>query len=531
MKAALLLLLLSLLLAACAGPAETTQPPAPGQTPSPAASAEGSPAVTPTTAPPQVLDSPRFGSNLLALEVRSAEGQPVGQVEGMLLDGGSGQIHYMTVTLTLEGARMVAAVPWPVLQLARVDEPNATSRQVLLLNLDPARLADAPPPDPDRLDPEGLAAWSQALGEFWARELDQPAPPDAPQDGALIYVTGGLFGGIDYELADSQERPLGDIRDFIVGASGAVRYAVLRINTFLGLDNSLIPLPWGALRWLPEEQRFLLRVNPDLLQEAPGYRNVSAFPDITAASWDQQLMDFWSGLANVDPAERPALDPTVPVRAAQLLGRLAFSPDGSEIGVIEDLALDSAGAAVYALARTAAGLTPLPLAALTYNPQQRWIELAVEREALGRAPAYDSVEEFPAHPARGWDEDLRAYWGEWVDLPREAENGPAGRVPLLASRIFNEEVLTAQGLRLAVIADLVIASADQATFVVLDLGDKLSPVPWDLFRWDDGAGALVYEGQVEQLEAAPGYESLPQLRPAERGWAEDLLAYWEGESG
>ena len=94
---------------------------------------------------------------------------------------------------------MVAAVPWPVLQRPASTSPTPP-RAVLLLNLDLARLP-TPRPRPGPAGPGRLAVWSQALGEF-GPGAGPARLAGRPQDGALIYVTGGLFGGIDYELAD-----------------------------------------------------------------------------------------------------------------------------------------------------------------------------------------------------------------------------------------------------------------------------------------------------------------------------------------
>ena len=63
---------------------------------------------------------------------------------------------------------------------------------------------------------------------------------------------------------------LGILKELMVDLyAGQVKYAVLSINEFPGLDSQLFAIPWPALSLNAEEHTFTLHVDKEELQDAP----------------------------------------------------------------------------------------------------------------------------------------------------------------------------------------------------------------------------------------------------------------------
>ena len=75
----------------------------------------------------------------------------------------------------------------------------------------------------------------------------------------------------------SVRRPNGDMighieRLMIDKVSGKVSYAVLSFGGFLGMGTSLLPLPWGRLRYSTKFEAYELDIDDDELKRAPSFR-------------------------------------------------------------------------------------------------------------------------------------------------------------------------------------------------------------------------------------------------------------------
>lgn len=75
---------------------------------------------------------------------------------------------------------------------------------------------------------------------------------------------------------------LGEIEDLVIDlASGAVAYAVLSFGGFLGLGEKLFAVPWNAMGLDLEERSFILDVDREFLEHAPGFDR-NAWPDFAS---------------------------------------------------------------------------------------------------------------------------------------------------------------------------------------------------------------------------------------------------------
>ncbi len=74
------------------------------------------------------------------------------------------------------------------------------------------------------------------------------------------------------EVYNLRDENLGNIKDLMIDLnSGRIAYAVLSFGGFLGLGDKLFAVPWDAIQIDADDEKFLLDVTKERLEEAPGF--------------------------------------------------------------------------------------------------------------------------------------------------------------------------------------------------------------------------------------------------------------------
>jgi sporulation protein YlmC with PRC-barrel domain len=127
---------------------------------------------------------------------------------------------------------------------------------------------------------------------------------------------GPALMGADTLLGDSvvngANEDLGDIKEIMLDMNtGQVAYAVLAFGGFLGMGEKLFAVPWQALHLDTVNHRFVLDVDKERLQSAPGF-DKDAWPDMANAQWANQIHAFYG----TDPQRSgaPSMGPDVRMR-------------------------------------------------------------------------------------------------------------------------------------------------------------------------------------------------------------------------
>jgi sporulation protein YlmC with PRC-barrel domain len=86
-------------------------------------------------------------------------------------------------------------------------------------------------------------------------------------------------------VRNQEGEDLGKIEEIMIDlSSGKVAYAVLSFGGFLGIGDKLFAVPWGALKVDHGEHQFILNVNRNTLENAPGF-DKSEWPDMADPSF------------------------------------------------------------------------------------------------------------------------------------------------------------------------------------------------------------------------------------------------------
>jgi sporulation protein YlmC with PRC-barrel domain len=84
--------------------------------------------------------------------------------------------------------------------------------------------------------------------------------------------------------------------------TGRVAYAVVSFGGFLRMGNKLFAIPWEALRVDEDEKTFILNVDRQVLETAPGF-DKDHWPDMANTGWGNEVYKhygvtpYWEGSA------------------------------------------------------------------------------------------------------------------------------------------------------------------------------------------------------------------------------------------
>ena len=86
---------------------------------------------------------------------------------------------------------------------------------------------------------------------------------------------------------------LGKVQDIMLDVDdGSIAYAVLSFGGFLGMGEKLFAVPWKALVLVQDEEHFLLDVDKEVLEDAPGF-DKDNWPDFSDPTWGQGIHDHY----------------------------------------------------------------------------------------------------------------------------------------------------------------------------------------------------------------------------------------------
>ena len=95
------------------------------------------------------------------------------------------------------------------------------------------------------------------------------------------------------DVVNGNNDDLGEIKEIMLDMqTGQVAYAVLSFGGFLGMGNKLFAVPWQALHLDTVNKRFVLNVDKDRLQNAPGF-DKDSWPDMSDVQWASNIHSFY----------------------------------------------------------------------------------------------------------------------------------------------------------------------------------------------------------------------------------------------
>lgn len=98
---------------------------------------------------------------------------------------------------------------------------------------------------------------------------------------------------MDNAVKNPKGEDLGEIEEFMIDLnSGRIAYAVLSFGGFLGIGDKLFAIPWEALTVDTEDESFVLNVDKETLEEAPGF-DKDDWPASGEHEWLVEVYEFY----------------------------------------------------------------------------------------------------------------------------------------------------------------------------------------------------------------------------------------------
>lgn len=98
---------------------------------------------------------------------------------------------------------------------------------------------------------------------------------------------------IGNDVANHLDEDLGDIKEIMLDMrNGRIAYAVLSFGGFLGMGEKLFAVPWNALKLDTENKRFVLNVEKERLENAPGF-DKDDWPNMADHTWARQIHAYY----------------------------------------------------------------------------------------------------------------------------------------------------------------------------------------------------------------------------------------------
>ncbi len=99
---------------------------------------------------------------------------------------------------------------------------------------------------------------------------------------------------IGESVINKQNESLGKIHELVIDAKeGRVAYAVLSFGGFMGMGNKLFAMPWQAFEFATTENKLVLNVDKEKLQNAPGFDQDAKWPDFADRTWGTTIYGYY----------------------------------------------------------------------------------------------------------------------------------------------------------------------------------------------------------------------------------------------
>ena len=113
---------------------------------------------------------------------------------------------------------------------------------------------------------------------------------DGDGPGPRLMGTNTLTGD---DVYNHKNEKLGDIKEIMLNTySGRVCYVVLSTGGVFSIGEKLFAVPWKALSLDTEHKRFVLNVEKEKLENAPGF-NTDHWPNMADETWANSIHNYY----------------------------------------------------------------------------------------------------------------------------------------------------------------------------------------------------------------------------------------------
>jgi sporulation protein YlmC with PRC-barrel domain len=128
--------------------------------------------------------------------------------------------------------------------------------------------------------------YSSKVGDRLSAVMDEPSRKYYRRVMSASTLTGD-------NVVNTAGEELGKLDEIMIDTqAGRVAYAVLSFGGFLGMGNKLFAIPWDQLSLDENRKCFVLNVNHETLENAPGF-DKDNWPDMADSGWREQIYSYY----------------------------------------------------------------------------------------------------------------------------------------------------------------------------------------------------------------------------------------------
>jgi sporulation protein YlmC with PRC-barrel domain len=197
-------------------------------------------------------------SDLIGMDVKNRQNETLGEIKDLVIDLESGQMAYAVLETDVTGMED-KSLPIPPGALTQ-----STEEDTLILDVDQAKLKQAPSIDLKDLSNESDMKWETQVNSFYA----QGQRANLPQvNTASIAKASDLIG---MDVKNQENETVGEINDLVIDfRSGRISYVILSAGGFLGMGKKLLPMAPKTLAQVDSQKdTVVLDINKESIKEA-----------------------------------------------------------------------------------------------------------------------------------------------------------------------------------------------------------------------------------------------------------------------
>jgi ribosomal 30S subunit maturation factor RimM len=215
---------------------------------------------------------------------------------------------------------------------------------------------------------------------------------------------------------------------------------------------------------------------------------------------------------------------------ARWIDKPVYNLEGDELGTITQFVTDASGDILFAVlyGYDTGKNHEVPVSALSYNVDQEYLVLDIDRDRLASAPVYYEGEMYD----EGTMNQISSYYedtgSERLVMKRSERivGGGSGFATSDVDHWIGKEVINQEGRNLGVITDFVRDEEDRMVFALVDNAklDKRVAVPFSALSFDEGREYVALNMSEDRFADAPDFEDWSEL--TDRSYIEENYRYF-----
>lgn len=250
---------------------------------------------------------------------------------------------------------------------------------------------------------------------------------------------------IGTKIENQKGENLGSVTDLLVDPhGGSVQYVILSRGGVLGVGSKLYPVPWQAMHYSIQGDRFILDLTEDRLASAPNFARES-WPDLTSSDWQKRIQSFYQseGIGGMQGQSQVGSHVTegskTLIRASKLMDKALQNSQNQRLGSIDNLVIDrGTGKVEYAVVGTGGvlgvgdKLHAVPWQTFEFNGDRQALVLDANKQKIDNAPSF-SRDKWPDMSDPTWQSKVDRYFN--VQMPQDKQSPLRGEPSEGAGRV------------------------------------------------------------------------------------------------